>query len=113
MYHHISNIKTTLDRKVFRSFSRVTLHEHSTAAFSVKLINHEHKRNKTLVKPIDWTILPRTGHDVFEELENILTSEVENLRKYVIQMDDAYLLILARGQGSIRNYSPTNRLHMV
>ena len=39
------------------------------------------KKNKTLVKPIDQTILPRTDHDVLKELQNILTSEVENLRK--------------------------------
>ena len=71
-----------LDRKVYRSFSRVTLHEHSTVDNSVKLINHEHKKHKTFVKPIDQTILPRTDHIVLEELQNILTSEVKTLRKY-------------------------------
>ena len=40
------------------------------------------KKNKTLVKPIDQTILPRTDHIVLEELQNILTSEVKTLRKY-------------------------------
>ena len=39
------------------------------------------KISKTLVKPIERTISPRTGHDVLKELQNILTSEVENLRK--------------------------------
>ena len=87
MYPHISNIKTSLDRKVYRSFSRVTLHEHSKVQISVKLINHEHKRDKSLVKPIDQTISPRTGHDVLEELQNILNSEVENLRKYAREKD--------------------------
>ena len=80
MYAHISNIKTSLDRKVYRSFSRVTLHEHSRVKISVKLINLEHKSDNSLLKPIDRTISPRTGLDVLEELQNILTSEVENLR---------------------------------
>ena len=87
MYHHISNMKTTFDRKVYSLFSKVTLHDRSTVAISIKLINHEHKKNKTLVKPIDQTILPRTDHIVLEELQNILTSEVENLRMYAKQMD--------------------------
>ena len=42
-------MKTMLDRKVYRSFPKVTLHERFTVAISIKLINHEHKKNKTLV----------------------------------------------------------------
>ena len=68
---------------------------------SVKLINHEHRRDKTLLKPIDRTISPRTGLDVLEELENILTSEVENLRKYSKKMD-AILTFLSRPKVKVK-----------